>query len=632
MNYTEFRQAMACLVDKDGLVAGANVHGFGTRIDTQVSRPILNAWVNFSDSKYDANGNLLNNYPWDYNVTHALEILWTNDWYNHTTYPTLAGLLTAYTSGGNSLPAGSVVYPPGHRRAGSPIDTIFAYVRIDHPPRKEAGENLANHMRSIGISVSIPGPVVPLTQVFVYHEYDIYTAGWSLGRFPTYFYSMYTPASIYPGGPNIYMISDANLTYHATLEYLNATSPAQSMAEAMICQDIIVQQAMIVPLYSSASYIAYRTGTVGVINFRGYGLTAGLEYTFMNAKTAPYSPPMTITYGTLNPPEQINPIFHNWAWDYEAVESMFSGPMAVNPYNPSVLGKSPAGGDMPWMAYDWNWQLSNFTGGGGLGNSSIAYTNMANVTFWFRHDITWQDGVPFTVEDYNYTIFLDEAYGDSWGYSDMAHVVNFIKWDNWTCSLYFDMPSYYALYTANNGIVPQHIYKYIAIPADAGSGNSVTGLHGEWPGKDCNSSEILQGAPFTYSQLTGSGGEQYTWIGTGMWQYSPSTYVSGVGGGLLCNAYPGFWMKITQGDIDFRYYWDSTTPPSGGSYVIGLTDLVLLANAYGTSGNGHAVPFKLGGQGVWEPGCNIAPPAGTVGLPDLVTLALNYGKTWGSNP
>jgi hypothetical protein len=632
MNYTEFRQAMACLVDKDGLVAGANVHGFGTRIDTQVSRPILNAWVNFNDSKYDANGNLLNNYPWDYNVTHALEILWTNDWYNHTTYQTLAGLLTAYTSGGNSLPAGSVVYPPGHPRAGSSIDTILAYVRSEDPPRREAGENLANQTRSIGISVYIHGPGIYYTPVFVNHDYDIYTSSWNLGRFPTHFYYMFTPAGIYPGGPNIYVVNDANLTYHATLEYLNATSSSQSMAEAMMCQDIIVQQAMSVALYSQASYIAYRTGVVGAINSRGCGLKANLNYIFMSAMVPPYNSLTTLKYGTLNPPEQINPVFHTWVWDCEAVESMFSGPMAVNPYNPSVLGKSPAGGDQPWMAYDWHFQLSTFNGGGGQGDPGQIYTNCANVTYWFRHDIAWQDGVPFTVDDFNYTIHIDKSYSDSWAYADMAHVVSFVKWDNWTCSLYFDTPSYYSLYEADYCIVPEHVYSYIAIPADAQTGTSTTGLHGYWPGANALSSEVLEGAPFTYSQLVGVGGEQYTWVGTGMWKYVPGTLAQGDSGGLSCVPHGGFWTNMTQGDVDFRYTWNAGSAPQGGSYSIGLSDLVLLANAYGTSGNGHAVPFQLGGLHVWEPGCDIAPPAGTVGLSDLVMLALNYGKTWGSNP
>jgi hypothetical protein len=404
------------------------------------------------------------------------------------------------------------------------------------------------------------------------------------------------------------------------------------MAEALVCQDIIVKQAMCVSLYSSASYIAYRTGAVGAVNFRGYGLESNLEYTFMNAKVAPYSSPMTIRYGTLNLPEQINPIFSSWEWDYEVVDRIFNGPMATSPYNPTFPGKSPAGSDQPWMAYDWNWQLSNFNGGGGYGNPADSYTQSANVTYWFRHDITWQDGTPWTVDDFNYTMYLSKAYGDSWDWSDAYLIVNFVKIDSWTCSLYFATPSYYALCIANHDIVPEHIYKYIAIPAGAEAGASTTGHHGYWPGQRANESEILPSAPFTYSQLTGAGGEQYTWIGTGMWKYVPGTLVQGDGGGVSCFPYDGFWMNITQGDIDFKYTWNAGSAPQGGSYSIGLSDLVQLANAYGTSGNGHPVPLQLGGLHVWEPGCDIAPPAGTVGLSDLVTLALNYGKTWGSNP
>ena len=616
MNYTEFRQAMACLVDKNGLVAGSTVNGFATRVDTQVPRPILDNWVNLNDSKYDAMGNPVNNYPWEYSETNALTILWNNGWYSHITYPTLASLLATPLP----LPAGSVVYPPGHPNAGNPIDNIVAYIRSDHLPRKQAGDALAAEMVKLGIGVTqndLPSGGC-YTPVFVNHDYDYYTSGWSFGVHPLFWYSMFTPIGIYQGGPNLYMVDDANMTLHATLEYPNATSGAQSLAEAMICQDIVVKNAFMVSLYSSASYMAYRTGVVGAINFRGYALTTALEYTFMNAKTPPYSSPMTIKYGTLNPPEQINPIFSSWVWDYEVVDRIFNGPMATNPYKPTVVGKSPAGGDMPWMAYDWKFE-------------SMA-NGMANVTFWFRHDITWQDGVPFTVDDLNYTIFLQSAYGDSWGYSDMIHVVGFQKWDNWTCSLNFDIPTFWSLYTATYDIVPEHIYKYIAIPAGAGDGTSTTGHHGYWPGAVALESEILPGAPFTWAQLTGAGGEKYTWVGTGMWKYIPTTLTQAVGGGLVCEPYTGFWMNITQGDMDFSYTWNSGSPPQGGSYVIGLSDLVMLANAYGTSGNGHAVPFKLGGLHVWEPGCDVAPPAGVVGLSDLVTLALNYGKHWGSNP
>jgi len=465
------------------------------------------------------------------------------------------------------------------------------------------------------------------TPVFINHDFDFYTAGWSFGIHPLFFYSSYTPVGIYPGGPNLYMIDDWNMTYHAEQEYPydTADSPASSayaISQAKMCQYRQVQLAMLVPLYTSASYMAYRTGAVGVINFRGYALETALEYTFMNAKVPPYAhtpaPGMVIRYGTLNPPEQINPIFSSWVWDYEVVDTIFNGPMNVNPYQPTVVGKSPTGADQPWMAYDWNYQLSSFTGWDGT-----PYTNMANVTYWFRHDITWQDEVPWSVDDFNYTIFLNAAYGDSWGVSDMQHVVNFIKWDNWTCSVYFDIPTFWTLYTATYDQVPKHIYEHIDIPAGAAGGGSTTGHHGMWPGDAATVGEV-------HTPLTFPIDPEDTWVGTGMWMYVPGTFVSGEGGGLTVDPYPNFWMNITQGDIDFKYFWNAGSPPQEGNYVIGLSDLVLLANAYGTSGI-PPIPFQLGGLHVWEPGCDLAPPASIVGLSDLVTLALNYGRTWGWN-
>jgi hypothetical protein len=56
----------------------------------------------------------------------------------------------------------------------------------------------------------------------------------------------------------------------------------------------------------------------------------------------------------------------------------------------------------------------------------------------------------------------------------------------------------------------------------------------------------------------------------------------------------------------------------------------MLANAYGTRGDGY-VPFKIPGEkGAYNPAADLASPSCIIGLSDLVTLAKNYGKTWGS--
>lgn len=650
MNYTDFRQAIACLIDKDGLISGPILNGFATRIDTQVPRPDDENWVNLNVSKYDANGNLINNYPWDYSETHALTILWNGGWYSHTTYPTLSSLLTATLP----LPANSVIYPPGHPRAGQPIDTLVQYTRSDHPPRKAAGEALNKELVKLGFPVTMTeGPSSTVGgPVFIRHNFDIATIGWSFSTYPTNF-GFYAPSNEYPYGfDSAYMIDDANLTHYGNLEYFTAPDVNTAIAAAMACQQIIVEQAYFVPLYCSKSYAAYRTGVVGAIDFRGYALTTALDYTFLNAKVpnaqGAYTAPMTIRYGTLNPPVQINPIFGSWVWDYETIDRMYNGIMDSNPYNPTTPGKSPTGSDQPWMAYDWTFQLSNFTGWANdinLGGSTedpygtaphVQYTNMANCTYWFRHDITWQDGVPFTVDDWNYTLMLQYTYGDAYLWSNAQSVVGFQKIDNWTCSIYFCMPSFWMLYDATMDVVPMHIFQNIQMPdfATAESASDATHHHGFWPGQAALSTEVTANPYFTYAQLQADGAS--TWIGTGMWKYVPGTLTGGPSAptGMTMTPYTGFWMSMVQGDIDMKYTWNPGPAPQGGSYKIGLSDLVMLANAFGTSGKGSStpVPFKLGGPGVWEPGCDIAPPAGVVGLTDLVTLALNYGKTWGSNP
>jgi len=497
---------------------------------------------------------------------------------------------------------------------------------------------------AVAPNVAPSGTLAPIFQNT--RNFDYYTSGWSLGSIPLLFYSLATPMGIYPYGPNSYMIDDWNLTNHAIMEYPNATTPAQAKAEALIIQDIEVRNAMFVPLYASRSYVGYKTGTLGAIDTRGYGMSSNLDLNFMNIKAAGFQPgPPQVNnvtkYGVLNPPEMINPVFSSWLWDYTVVDRIFTTGIQISPYNPTSLGKSPAGRELPWMAYDWKLEFYNSTG------NYPTYTpntgQNANVTYWFRHDITWHDGVPFTVADFNYTIFLGAKYGDSWSWSDMIHAVDPVTlaprltaWDSYTCSVLFDFPSVFAVSTPMYDMVPMHIYKYIAIPAGAEGGTSTSGHHGYWPGDAAIASEISVSQPdnpnpFTNTTLHDGDGGRFTWIGTNMWKYRPGSHVPDLGGGITLDAYPSFWMRLRQGELVFRYVWNSPTPPSSGQYTIGLTDLVMLAQAYGTNGTGWPVPFALGGTGVWESGCDLAPPVG-VGLTDLVTLAQAYQQTWGNNP
>jgi hypothetical protein len=202
-----------------------------------------------------------------------------------------------------------------------------------------------------------------------------------------------------------------------------------------------------------------------------------------------------------------------------------------------------------------------------------------------------------------------------------------------------------SLYTPLCNIVPEHLYKYI-VPSnltDAEMGISTDGLHGVWPGQAATEENFLPipsrapgyAAYINYRNVTAV--PDYTLIGTGPWKYRPgstdATMVTSPGGQIILNAYSGFWqnMRIVPGETAFQYTWLNADPdaqPSGGYYKIGLADLVMLANAYGTTGTPpSAVPIS---GGHWNPGADLAAPSGNVGLTDLVTLALHYGWYWGN--
>lgn len=595
-SYVEFRRAIACLVNKDGVIAGPTLGGYATRQDTLIPMPILKEWLNENVSKYGKEGELLNNYPWEYNPAYAAQLL------------DEAGFVKGSTPNPHydpNVPWSSPylrVYPPGHEKEGQDLDPLIVYLRKDHAPRYEFGSQVVRDLRLLGVPCTVfeGGSAFCYPPVYIRSEYHLYTAGWSLGRFPLWFYGFFHPSGIYPGGPNFYLVNDPQMTAIVERLYPQATSIEMTKKACLDAQYVLVMKAFTVPVYSSKSYFAYRKGVLGVTTVYGYGLTTALDWTFLQCLHEDYPAVDTIRYGTLNPPISINPIFSSWLWDYEVIDRMFTSYMTVNPYrlDPGKIGTTPSAGDMPWMAKDWKYEIDPATGN-------------AVVTLYFRNDIKWHDGQPFTAYDMNFTIWVQKHYDDSWGYTDFMHVVNVEIPDQFTIKIYFDMPSMWSIYTCGYNIVPAHIYGPKHHPNPDDPDYYTGGPHGEWPWKE--------------DKVTPVANPEEVWVGTNMWKYVPGSYQSGVGGGILLQAWDGWWLgKYLPGDIDFVYSWTEKC------YKVSLADLVLLANAYGTRGDGF-VPFVLPGKkGAYNPGADLAKPSCIIGLTDLVTLAKNYGKTWGS--
>jgi hypothetical protein len=674
MNFTDFRNALNCLVDKFGVINGPVLGGFACRDDTQIPQPSMSVFVNPAVS--------YPNYPWEFNVTNSLYILYGGGWYSHIVYPTFADLLAAYGGGTGSLStaggtASGVVYsgndPNGQWGRGDPLATVNAafantplnpligYVR-SNDGRKDLGDLFCNELKAIGCpyvenykaSLSALRPYVLDAQT-----YDFATLGYSMGAPPNWFYTECTPVGIYPGGPNPYLIDDANMTYWATKMYTDPTQTLYQVSSNNV-QDILVMESYLVSVYTPATYCAYKTGMLGQIDELGYGtqgnsnggptqlmnwITLGSRKTntiVYNGTPSATPDSNIIYYGCYNPPDLLNPIFSYGTFDYQVLDEIFTYPLATNPYNTMVPGSAitgvPSGGDLPWMAYSWKVQLIDDP----TNSSNLQWTN---VTLWFKHDVTWQDGVPFTVADLNYTIYENALYGDSWNNYNMMLCVNasngyapyFTQRDNWTCSILVANPGWLSLYTPMCEIVPEHLYKYV-VPNNltlAEQGSATDGLHGLWPGQAAVTGNVISNSYFTLSDVQNK--PETTLVGTGPWKYRVGSNAGLVaGGGITLDVYDGFFLKPGPGELDFRYRWLNTSSgaqPSGGYYTISLTDLVMLANAYGTVGTPPStVPLGSipGTCQVWNPACNVAGPSGVVGLSDLVTVALHYHWCWGN--
>jgi hypothetical protein len=401
---------------------------------------------------------------------------------------------------------------------------------------------------------------------------------------------------------------------------------------------------LIASAWSGGEYCVYKAGLLGVPD--EVRKTNTIKYTGPPAST-PVS--NIIYYGTNGPPDMVNPIFSNSISDSQVLTEIFTYPLATNQYTTapgSVITGFPAGGDLPWMAYSWKTELVANPGG----VEGAAYPGQwTNVTLWFRHDITWHDGVPFTVADLNYTIYVNALYGDSPNNAVAMLMTNasnnyapYFQQDGnpYTCSILVSEASWSNLYLTNFGIVPYHLYKYI-VPNNitaAELGLSTDGLHGLWPGEAAVAGNLLSGAPFTLSDLNTK--PETTLVGTGPWMYevgsTNAALLTSVGGGITLDAYRNFFLRVAPGAVAFKYTWLNTSPsqqPSGGYFKVGLVDLIYLANAYGTKGTPpSAVPITEvpGASHSWNPAADFAAPSGVVGLSDLITLALHYGWYYGN--
>jgi hypothetical protein len=632
MNYTEMRQAVAFLADKDYYV-GTLLGGKAVRIDQMVAAPYY-GWANASMS-YPY-------YPYEYSIAGAKAVL-------DTMFP-MGTTANPYYDSLDPLSAPYLrTYPAGHLKAGQDLDPLLFKIRNDHLPRLEAGRGIATWMRILGVPIDqFEGSSTECHPIVMDNfNYMFYTGGWSVGRFPPLsLYGLYHSVNAFSGGSNYvtggkFPFVGENATdpalyrSHPQLdEYLYHCNYAASYSEAVTYSKLaggwMTENCVNVPLWSVSSYWAWSKNLLGMVNMQGDDVEQG--YTFQNAYKIDGSP---IRCGTINFPPAANSIYSNWVYDYNVLDRMLLyGGVDVPAYNVAA--------DQPGLVTDWEtttWDSGTKT--------------LVRMTFrddgYFAKPVSGDQGENVNASTYFFNAWLDKQVGDGWfstGFLDLDHID---ITDTYSFEIYFTTLSYWNTYYCQGPLRPMDTWlaqgeNFINQTVETFANPTTPGPISLANGPIWIDYVTFDGAPltmFTDYNIVIDNLYIYSALGTGTLEVSyryissptafRGTTVAGLpwqtifegAGQYYCTAFDintaatykhnPFYYMVTPplGEIDF-------VKKSNGNYKIDIFDLALAGGAFGSQGTG--VPSLN-----WFPGADLAPTSGVIDIFDVSTVT---GVNW----
>jgi ABC-type transport system substrate-binding protein len=636
MNYTELRQAIAFLADKDYYVGTLHA-GKAVRIDQPIAAPFY-GWANASMS-YPS-------YPYEYDPAAAKARLDSRFPVGTTPNP--------YYDPGDPLSSPTLrQYPVDHpQKAGQDLDPLVFYVRNEHNARLMSGRAVYQALQRMGVPITAIECTsdVSYDPVMGDFNYHFYTGGWSVGRFPPIsLYGLYHSINAFPYGGNYvtgghFPFEGDNATdprmyrTHPLLDdYLRRGSYAVTYAEAVTnCKraaGYMTELCVNVPLWSVASFWAWSNKLLGVVSPQG-GQPEN-AYTFMNAYKADGSP---IRCGTINYPTALNIVYSDWIYDMNVLNRMtLYGGVDFPAYN--------AAADQPGFVDDFNTTTWNDKG---TTKTKVVMSFRENA--YFAKPVSGDQGEHLNASHYFWSAWLYYQIGDAWtssGFIDLHHVEITGPYD---FEIYFTTLSYWNTYYAQGPLLPMDLWmaqgptfinntmETITAPAMPGAipltyrpiwFDSVTA--GGTPLTFMADYNIVRGELYILTPQTGDLVVTYWYVpsmslrgftpGNLPWQtifegagmYYMTDYVRGASATFKRNPYY-YMVTPILGDIDF------VKKPSG-NYAVDIFDVVLAAGAYGSQGTG--VPSRN-----WLPGADLVPPVGVVDIFDVVTLASKYGREY----
>jgi hypothetical protein len=638
--YTEFRQAMSFMVDKD-LVVDTFCGGFAARIDQPIAPPTP-GWMNASNSGA--------NFPYEYDPAAGSALLDSSGWTNGSTPnpyydPAFPGSTTTIRT-----------YPPGHSKAGLDLDDVIVYIRTDDPRRFQAGRHFYENARKVGIPMDVTEAPSSgcYPAVMDQHDYHFYTGGWGLGRFPTYVYPLYHTDFYVLSGPNyVNGFDDTGNPIHPILnQMLYDVYYADTFSQALTnCQGAMgrwVDLAVTIPLFGARAYWVYSTELLGTVNMDSYAYDQNLFFT--NVYKTSGEP---IKWAVITPPNQLNIMYSSWTYDFQCLNRIYDyGGFDLPPYN---IAADQPGWVLDWFADTWV-------------DPDDSETKAKNFKS-FRTDnyFVGTDGSQLgqiLADDYLFSVYVQYALGvDAWSWSDVQDLKTLNKVNDTYVELYYDARSYW-LYTAcSPAILPRSIWlnesyglcqnvvttfvvdTNLTTPGGLGIGHnppngpvwvnsitgSVSGVLTEWVdykwelGDFVIETALVSGETVTVDWWMADDSTGYT-LGDNAWElvtvggglYYATGFSQGLGGFFTAKGNPFYYFETpVLGEVDF--VWES-----GGYYEVTIFDVVKAAGAYGAQGT--AVPDSN-----WFPGADLAPPGGVIDIFDIVTIAGKYGQTSGEH-
>jgi hypothetical protein len=679
----EVRQAIAFSFDKDYIIANI-LDFFGSRIDAPVAYPQTVGWVNDTVVTYDWNGNGVidpaeDNYPYEYDIDAAVDLLADlgfsdTDANGYLNYPNTAMWGTAQGADTTTMPLKICIraYAPHRLAAGR-----YLYRQLEGEPGV-AGDSVLAASPRWAAHGKVGGDFDTTDEMWVQprgvlslivmrdRNYHVYTGGWSLGRFPTYLFSLYHSMFWYEYGANYNAPPGAHPIYDTLLEGIYyAADLAAAQASAKLATGYHVSNCVNIPLWSYTSYVAWRKELAGVVNMKGYGIAN--DYTFLNAYRAG-NPSAPLRLGLPEPWSTLNLLYASSPSESALLNRAYAELLKTNPYDLTR--------DQPWVANDWepDYWLDPRTG-----------TEKTKVTYWLREDVGCAEPVTgepvsfFNSLDYEFTVWYNYAFDDSWQWSGFMDINHIKVVDGSTVEVYFDdlgmwfvyaptypllgpydiqisqlceiapcstftgadleedPPGYFEYQfttdqvvhvinaTVNGVSISEGVDFYIRAGYDVFCHNVFVPLRPFAPTDTitiCYNRPIPGGAGGTY--LGGNLG--YDWTDT-MFSYGTHYPISISSTSAALNKNPYFLLETPLlGEVDWRWYYIGTTKPRTGYFKIDILDVVKCTGAYSSRGDGAFNTAYL-------PGADIdASDLSHIGILDVVAITGKYARTYGWCP